>query len=315
MLKLLKTILVLFILVIPLALGVFGIKKLFPKDFDDIENKAKLTVVKKVPFLANFLVVKKDTEPKKQPIIEKKPVPIEEVIDYYTNQDVYNAICTDQEMANPNDKFIGCNHCPKYLESHSSDYFSLSSYVSGAVVKKDESEAVFFMHGCTESGNVAIVLRKSYGGWNIVNQFKNISLTEPPLVFKDAQDFLLLVGKRKVSGDDVEKETLFSLTFKKNKLHSKDIFSLHSTSSLKCSYQFLAGMEAPYLIAEHKFSIKLDVMGWQETVHSDCKFPSRNLHVHLKPGAYTLNFTQKDDVVVGDKATQKILTELEKAQE
>jgi hypothetical protein len=313
--KLLKIVLVLLALFIPISLGLYGIKKLFPKDFNDIENNAKLALVKKMPFLGHFLIVKTETGIQKEVIVTKAPAPVVEVIDYYTNKDVYKAICADEKNMNPNNRFIGCNRCPNYIEPHNSDYFSLSSYASGTVLKKDETEAVFFMHGCTESGNIALVLRKSYGGWAVVEQYKDVSFDEPPLIFKDNQNFLFFVGKRKRSGDNVDKETLFSLTFKNNKLHTKDIFSIHSTSSLKCTAQFLAGMESPYLLSENKFAIQLDVMGWQETVHSDCKFPSRNLHVRLKPGAYTLNFTQKHDAVFGDKDTQRIMTELEKAQE
>ena len=74
-------------------------------------------------------------------------------------------------------------------------------------------------------------------------------------------------------------------------------------------------MDSPHLASENEFSVKLEVLGWQELIQSDCKFRSQNNHVYLKPGAYILNFTQRKGIVVPDKSTQKILTELEKAQE
>ena len=314
--KLFKVIVVLFALIIFLSLGIFATKKLFPDYFQTLEDKARIFLVHKITLLANSLAPKNTLEQKKQNSIEQKIPQLEEEIDYFTNQDIYKALCEDEKHENSKDKFLGCHRCPKYLDSHSSDYFNLRSFAQGAIIKKGENEAIFFMHGCLEDENtIAIVLRKNFGGWHRVSQFKNIAFDEPPLVFKDVQGFLILIGKRKIMNEITNKETLFALTFKNNKLHSQDIFSIRFASGLKCSYQFLAGMDTPTLISEHKFSIRLDVMGWQDIANSDCKFPSKNINVSLKPDVYTLHFTQKEDSFIGDKATQKIITELEKAQE
>ncbi len=314
--KFIKIIVVLCAIFIPATLGIFAIKKLFPKDFQEIENKTRLLLLKKVQSLENALTIKKNIEVKPPTIIKNNPVLIERVIDYYTNQDVYNVICGEQGNSNPIDKFIGCNRCPNYLASHRSDYFSLISYFTGSVTKSNETESIFFMHGCTEDGDIAIILKKGYGGWSILNQFKNISFIEPPLVFKDSNNIFAFVGRKKIFAGDVEKEILLSLSFKDNKIHSKDILSIKSVSKLKCSKQFLAQIGSPYLISKDKFSLSLDVVGWEETVQSDCKFVSNgNSNVNLKPGTYILNFQQKKSSFIADSKTQKIITELEKSQE
>lgn len=63
--KLIKIALILILVFIPPALGVFGIKKFFPKDFDVIENKAKFALIQKLPFLSKFIAVKNEPEGKK----------------------------------------------------------------------------------------------------------------------------------------------------------------------------------------------------------------------------------------------------------
>lgn len=316
--KLLKALIFIFVLFIPMTLGIFTVKKFFPEDFNRIKEQSFLFIAKKIPKLAKFLPVKKTEENKEitNNNDNEKVIPIEEQKLFFTNKDVYKAICGKEEHINLQDKFIGCNRCPNYMETQNADYFSLNSYAFGSVIKKGETEAVVFMNGCEEDNKgTAIILRNGYGGWQQVSLFKNISFDKPPLVFTDSQGFLTLVGKKETNGNNFVKETLFTLNFKNNKINKNDIFSSHYSNSLKCSYQFTANIDEPKQVSENKFLVKLDVMGWQDSAESDCKIPSRHKNVHLKPGTYTLEFTQKETNFVGDKKTQKIMTELEKAQE
>ncbi|MES2614607.1 MAG: hypothetical protein V4591_04240 [Bdellovibrionota bacterium] len=280
-----------------------------------------MNLAQKIKILESYTQIKKEAPPPKKKVEDEhdapKPPPVVEVKDYFTNQDVYKTICENEKLEKPQDKFIGCNRCPKYLGAQNKDFFSLLSYASGAVIKKDETESVFFMYGCMEDeNNIALILRKGFGGWQRVSQFKGVAFDGFPLSFTDKQGFLILLGKiKKIDKNDVEKEILFSLNFKNNKVHSSDIFSLHSTNSIKCQSSFIANMGSPSLTSKHAFSIPIDVLGWQDDLNSDCKISSRKSRVHLKPSSYTLNFTQKESVFIGDRKTQQIMTELEKAQE
>lgn len=317
MMKNLKIILVLAVLLTPVSLGIFAIIKLFPEDIHKLEKKGQSYLAEKIPFLASLFKTKAHKTPKNEEIIlEDKTTPIKEEVDFFTNKDVYKAICEMNDNIVPLDKFIGCNHCPKYMELHNGDYFSLLSYAKGSILRKNEKEAIFFMHGCREDlNNTTIILRESYGGWQKVAQFKQNSFMEPPLTFKDKDGIMIFVGKRKIENNHLTKETLYSLSYKDNKIRSYDILSVQSPGSVKCSYQFTAELNHPEIIDDHHFSIKLDVLGWEEHVNSDCKFPNRNFKVSLKPGTYTLHFKQKESVFVGDKQTKYVMTELEKAQE
>ena len=185
--KFLKTILVLILLFVPITLGIFGLKKFFPEDYATFQDNTKNYFLKQFPFLAYLGEVKKRILQKKEIVEEKRKEPVEDTIDYFTNEFMYKAICTDKEPKNLKDKFIGCNRCPSYMNKKDPDYFTMKFAAQGYVIKKDEFEALLIFKGCNEDHEeTAFVLRKGFGGWQRVSQFNNpVFFEEKPLIFYD----------------------------------------------------------------------------------------------------------------------------------
>lgn len=317
MAKLFKTILVFVLLLFPLGLGIFGLKKFFPDDFKQLQLQGQNYLVQKIPLFSIYFPPEKKPPPPKKLLDDEKPIPEPEELEYFTNNDVYKAICEkESDHFKPADKFIGCNECPKSIAKDIHDYFTLKYYAKGSIIKKNEHEGIFFMKGCFEDeGTIAIIVRKVFEGWEKVSQFKNVSLDSPPLSFEDEDGFLILVGLKSIHNDNVNRDTLLTLNFKNNKLHTKDLFVSQSPHSLQCNDEYLANMDPPQFISKEKFSIKVDVLGWQDHVSTECKITTKNPNIHLKPKVYELNFIKKGDSFTGESSSQKIINEIEKAQE
>lgn len=313
--KLFKVLLFFIILLLPVGLGIFGIKKFFPNDFNLAQEKVLDYVILKYPVLGHFFPKTMAALQKKQAPAEKPPEKIEAPVEYFTNQDIYKAVCEDDKIPKPTEQFIGCNQCPKSLSPKNEDYFSMVGYGKGPILKNQEEEGVLFMHGCSEEGDTAIVVRKGFGGWNQVAKFPNVTFSDPPLVFQEQSGYLIFVGKNKVLGDIEDKELLYSLSFKGGKPTTKTLLTLQFPTSLRCQDIFSSSMEAPIKVSDKEFSITLDVLGWQANTNTDCKINTRKSHVTLEPGNHNLIFTLNQETFVADSQSQRVLTQLEKVHE
>jgi hypothetical protein len=318
--KIFKFLIILLLLFSPLVIGFFSFKKFFPEDYTELQEKGKEYLLHKMPLIAYMNGLRKKTAPKAEVKIEeeeiKKEEPIPEIKDFFTNEQIYKIICTDKEPSNKNDKFIGCHQCPNYISKDNLDYFALKYSSEGSFIKKGENELVLFMSGCEDEQQTAIILRRGYGGWQKVATYKSpIFFEDIPLKFHDGDGLNFLIGRKTLTTELEEKETLYSLNFKNNKMNTKDIFYTRSPNTLKCIQEFAAKMNNPIKISEDEFTIQLDVLGWQDKYDSDCKFQTKKPNVTLSPNLYSLIFLKNENKFHGNEATQKIITELEKAQE
>jgi hypothetical protein len=316
--KFLKIMIFFILLFIPSIIGLFAIKKLFPADVQKLEEISFNYLAKKFPILEYY------KQQNKNNIIEKNAQPppkslekIDRPLNYLTNKEVYKAICEeDNKNIKPDDEFIGCNKCPKYLQKNNPDFFRVVSSHLGAITKKDENEAIYFMNGCSNDGNISIILKNGYAGWTKFIEFKNIGFDNPPLAFHDDEKVLLFVGKKKIAKETYDKQIIYSLNFRNKKPNSNDIFNYNSSHHLTCNYQFLAESEDPIKVSNSEFSIILDVLGWEfDSDNTECKGFHLKKNTNLNAGTYTLNFKINNDKIKSDSNSQKIITELEKAQE
>lgn len=288
------------ILLLPSIAAIFVLSHYFPQDTKFFTDVVKEKLVKIYPWLNKYLhvvnkeVVKKEGPP---PVKEK---PIISNLHHFTNAEIYAPICGKDITEKFSELFVGCNYCPKYLNSESREKnFEYFSETRGKFLKKDEEESLIFMKGCSnkDKNGMAIILRKGYGGWQRQSVFQGVTFDRPPLEYQDSDDFFIFIARKTTINNNYIRQELVRVRIKDKELDQRILFSVDMVRGKKCDKELQASFENPVKKNDESFKTYLEIVGCHKTKLA---------------GSYKIIFNLKDGDFFPDKKTASLMTKIEK---
>ena len=295
-----KLLIFLFILFLPSIIAVFALYRFLPQDYKYLTDMLKEKIVTIYPWMNNYLHVVKKLPVKKEeppPIKEKPIVPN---LHHFTNAEIYAPICGKDITEKFSELFIGCNFCPKYLNTESNNNkFGYFSETRGKIFKKEEEEAVVFMKGCTNNdrNGVAVIIRKGYGGWQRNSVFQGLVFDQVPLEFQDSNGFFIFIARRTTLSNKYVTQELIRVQIKEKEIIQRVLFSVDMIRGEKCDRALQASFENPVKKNDKMFQTNIEIIG---------------CHENKITGSYKLTFNLLDDDFIPNKETSSLMTKIEK---
>lgn len=296
-----KLFLFLFILFLPSILAGVALFRFFPDDFKMLTELGKEKLVTNYPSLKKYIHVASMQPIKKiEPPPPVKEKPIVPNLHHFTNAEIYAPICGVDITEKFSELFVGCSFCPKYLSNEAKDNkLKYISEVRGIILKKEEEEALIFVHGCSQKdqNGSAVLIRKGYGGWQRISVYNGIQFDKEPLEFFDDKGSLIFVARRTTIKDKDIKNELISFQIQKNGLKQQNLFSIDMPRGLKCDDILQGALDNPLKISDSMFQSNLELIGCKES--------------KLK-GFYKVTFNLKENYFKPNNETSSLITKIEK---
>jgi hypothetical protein len=296
-----KKILIFFIiLLLPSVIAIFAMSRYLPQDFKFLTDMLKEKIVTIYPWLNRYLHVINKVPIKEKELPPVKEKPIVPNLHHFTNAEVYGPICGKDIKEKFSNLFMGCDFCPKYLNSEVHDKnFEYFSETRGKFFKKDEEEAAIFMKGCSNNdrNGMAITIRKGYGGWQRQSVLQGVVFDQAPLEYQDSNGFFIFISRRTTVNNDFVRQELIRVQIKEKELSQRVLFSVDMVRGEKCDKVLQASFEYPVKKNDRMFQTNLEIIGCRETKLT---------------GAYKVTFNLKDDDFIPSKETSLLMTKIEK---
>ncbi|RDB36651.1 MAG: hypothetical protein DCC88_04290 [Spirobacillus cienkowskii] len=296
----------LFLLIFPSLVGLGVLSYFFSNDFKPYIDKVKIELVKKFPEFARYFPIKKEKNIKNSEIPTAKNIPKKEMIpesERFKNFEIFESICGKTPTNKLQDDFLGCDFCPKYLNSEIlSKKFEYLFEARGKISKNETDEALVFMKGCSESeDNIkAMLLRKSYGGWQRTNIFQGINFDKNPIQFIDSSGYFIFIVRNTIKNEHSIKHELLEIKFIENQKYEKVLFISEIRRGEKCSQEAQTIIDFPKKTNDKSFEIALEVIG---------------CHKKILDGSYKLSFKLIDNSFEATKNSSSLITKIEKLNE
>jgi hypothetical protein len=296
----------LFLLIFPSLVGLGIMYYFFSNDFKPYIDKVKIELVKKFPEFAKYFPSKIDKNIKNSEIPTPKNVPPKEMLpesERFKNFEVFESICAKTPTVKLQDNFLGCDFCPKYLNSEIlTKKFEYLFEVRGKISKNETDEALVFMKGCSESeDNIrAMLLRKGYAGWQRNNIFQGINFDKTPIQFIDSSGYFIFILRNTIKNEHLIKHELLEMRFIENQKYEKVLFISEITRGKKCNQEAQTIIDFPKKTNDATFEIALEVIGCRKKILD---------------GSYKLLFKLSDNGFEATKKSSSLMTKIEKLNE